>query len=53
MQWVSRDQYEIDTTGSKRFTRALLFVFGISALIGLSIGVVWVAAGLISFGHIW
>ena len=32
-----------------RTSRAILMLFGIAALIGLVIGVVWVVAGLLNF----
>ena len=44
-----REQREIDATASSAFTRVFVVVFGIAALIGLGIGVVWVIAGLLSF----
>lgn len=49
----SLDDREIDRTSSKRFTRLYLIGFGIAALIGLVIGVVWVIAGLLRFHPIW
>jgi hypothetical protein len=44
-----RDQDHIDGTASRAFTRAFLLAFGIAALIGLGIGIVWVIAGLLNF----
>jgi len=44
-----REQREIDTTASSAFTRAFILIFGIAALVGLGIGVVWVIAGLLNF----
>ncbi|HXK40043.1 MAG TPA: hypothetical protein VJ837_04385 [Candidatus Paceibacterota bacterium] len=44
-----REQREIDATASSAFTSVFLLVFGIAALIGLGIGVVWVIAGLLNF----
>ena len=44
-----RDKDQIDGTASRAFTRAFLLAFGIAALIGLGIGVVWVIAGLLTF----
>ena len=44
-----RYQRELDTTASPRFTRWYLKLFGIAALIGLLVGLVWVIAGLLNF----
>ena len=44
-----RDQDQIDGTASRRASRAFVFAFGVAALIGLGIGVVWVIAGLLNF----
>ena len=44
-----KDQDHIDGTASRAFTRAFLLAFGIVALIGLGIGVVWVIAGVLNF----
>ncbi|MGB7219688.1 MAG: hypothetical protein WBD07_12895 [Vicinamibacterales bacterium] len=44
-----RDQDQIDGTASRRASRAFLFAFGLAALIGLGMGVVWVIAGLLNF----
>jgi hypothetical protein len=43
------EQREIDATASKTFTRWFLIAFGIAALLGLSLGLVWVIAGLLNF----
>ena len=44
-----RDQDQIDATASRTFTRAFLLAFGIAALIGLGLGVLWIIAGLLNF----
>ena len=44
-----RDQDQIDATASRGVSRAFLFAFGVAALIGLGMGVLWVIAGLLSF----
>jgi hypothetical protein len=44
-----RDQDQIDGTAGRRFTRGFVIAFGVAALIGLSIGIVWVIAGLLHF----
>jgi len=44
-----RDQDHINGTASRTFTRAFLLAFGIAALIGLGIGVVWIISGLLNF----
>ena len=46
--WM-RDQREIDTTASRTFTRWYLIAFGIAALVGLGVGILWVIAGLLNF----
>jgi hypothetical protein len=48
-----RDERELDTVASKRFTRYYLGAFGIAALIGLAIGVIWVIAGILHFHPLW
>jgi len=49
MRSVMREEREIDTTASPRFTRWYLIAFGVAALIGLVLGIVWVIAGLLYF----
>ena len=44
-----RDQDQIDGTASRRVSHAFLMAFGVAALIGLGIGVVWVIVGLLNF----
>lgn len=44
-----RDQDQINGTASRTFTRAFILAFGVAALIGLGIGVIWVIAGLLNF----
>jgi hypothetical protein len=44
-----RDQDQIDGTASRQASRGFVFAFGVAALIGLVIGVVWVIAGLLNF----
>jgi hypothetical protein len=48
-----RDEREIQTTASKRFTRYYLIAVATAALIGLAIGVVWVVAGILHFHPLW
>jgi hypothetical protein len=48
-----RDEREIQTTASKRFTRYYLLAVGVAALIGLAIGIVWTIAGLLHFHPLW
>jgi hypothetical protein len=38
-----------DSIASPRFMKGYLKLFGIAALIGLLIGIVWVTAGLLNF----
>lgn len=44
-----RDEREADTIASKKFTRYFLSAFGIAALIGLVIGLIWIIAGILHF----
>lgn len=46
---ISRYQRELERTAGPRFTRAYLKAFGIAALLGLLVGVVWVIAALIHY----
>ena len=49
MTTTVRDANRSTATASASFSRAFLIAFGIAALIGLGIGVVWVIAGLLHF----
>jgi hypothetical protein len=40
---------ERDEEGGPRVARALLMAFGVAALVGLGLGVLWVIAGLLNF----
>ena len=44
-------RYEIERQrlAGPRFTRAFLLAFGVAALIGLGLGILWVIAGLLNF----
>jgi hypothetical protein len=44
-------RYEIERqrVGGPRFARAFVIAFGVAALIGLGIGILWVVAGLLNF----
>jgi hypothetical protein len=44
-----RETRELERLASKRFTRFYLMAFGIAAVIGLIIGIVWTIAGLLHF----
>jgi len=48
-----RYQRELDTTAGPRFTRWYIKAFGVAALIGLLIGLVWVIAGILHFNPLW
>jgi hypothetical protein len=50
---IPRYEREEQETASPQFTRAVLMGFGIAALIGLLIGIVWVIAGLLHFHPLW
>ena len=44
-----RDEREIQTTASKRFTRVYVLAFGAAALLGLLAGLIWIVAGILHF----
>ena len=46
---IPRYEREAQQIASRRFTRAVVKAFGIAALVGLIIGVIWVIAGLLNF----
>lgn len=43
---VPRYERELDDAGGPRFARALAIAFGVAGLVGLMVGLGWVAAGL-------
>jgi len=45
---LPRYERELEDRGGPRFARAVLIAFGVAAAIGLGLGLVWVAAGLVS-----
>ena len=50
---IPRYEREQQNIASPRFARAVVKAFGIAALIGLIIGVIWVIAGLLHFHPLW
>jgi hypothetical protein len=46
---IPRYEKELEEIASPRFRRWVLRWFGIAALIGLGIGIVWVLAGILNF----
>ena len=48
-----RDDREIQTMASRRFTRVYLIGFGVAALIGLLAGVLWTITGILHFHPLW
>jgi hypothetical protein len=48
-----RDEREIQTTASKRFTRFYLTAFGAAALVGLLAGLIWITTGILHFHPLW
>ncbi len=44
-----RETRESESIASKGFSRWFLIAFGIAALVGLAIGIIWVIAGLLNF----
>ena len=50
---TTRGLRRIEATTSGRFVRGYFVAFGIAALIGLVIGIVWVIAGVLHFHPLW
>jgi hypothetical protein len=50
---AKRDTRRIDAGRPGWFARSYVTAFGVAALIGLAIGVVWVIAGLLHFHPLW
>jgi hypothetical protein len=50
---ISRYEREQEETAGPRFTRLLLMAYGLAALLGLAVGVLWVLAGLLHFHPVW
>ena len=50
---ISRDERERMRTSGPIFARWLFIAYGIAALIGLAIGVVWTIAGLLHVHPLW
>ena len=48
-----RDEREIQTTASRRFTGGYLIAFGVAALIGLLAGTIWTITGILHFHPLW
>lgn len=50
---ISRYERECEQTAGPRLARLLFVAYGVAALIGLAIGVVWTIAGLLHFHPLW
>jgi hypothetical protein len=50
---ISRYERELQQTAGRTVARFVMAAFGVAALIGLAIGVVWVIAGLLHFHPLW
>jgi hypothetical protein len=50
---IPRYEREQQNIASRRFTRAVIKAFGIAAIVGLIIGVIWTIAGLLHFHPLW
>ena len=48
-----RQDRELDSTASRAETRIYLKAIGVTALIGLIIGIVWTIAGILHFHPLW
>lgn len=46
---IPRYERELEEAAGPRFRRGFLMAFGIAALVGLLIGIIWVIAGLLHF----
>jgi hypothetical protein len=46
---IPRYEREAQQVAGRRFSRAVLKAFGVAALIGLIVGLVWVIGGLMNF----
>jgi hypothetical protein len=50
---IPRYERQEEETATPRFTRAVLKAFGIAALIGLLLGLIWIVAGVVGFNRPW
>jgi hypothetical protein len=50
---IPRHEREQQNIAGPRFTRAVVKVYTIAALIGLMVGLVWVIAGILHFHPLW
>jgi hypothetical protein len=50
---IPRYERELQNIASRRFTRGVLKLYAIAALIGLLFGVIWVIAGILNFHPLW
>ena len=50
---ISKYQLELERTAGPKFTRALLMLFGVAALIGLLVGLIWIVVGVLHFHPLW
>ena len=48
-----RERRQVQATTVGLFVRGYFVAFGIAALIGLVIGIIWVVAGLLHFHPLW
>jgi len=46
---IPRYERELEAAAGPRFRRTFILAFGVAALVGLVIGVIWVIAGLLNF----
>ena len=50
---IPRYEREQQQIAGRRFTRAVLKLYAIGALIGVIVGVIWVIAGFLHFHPLW
>jgi hypothetical protein len=50
---IPRYERERQNIASRRFTRGLVRLYLVAAVIGLIVGVIWVTAGLLKFHPLW
>ncbi len=50
---ISRFEREQEDIAGPRLSRGVFTAYGVAALLGLAIGVIWVIAGLLHFHPVW
>lgn len=50
---IPRYERDRQNIASQRFTRGLLKLYIVAAVVGLIVGIMWVAAGILKFHPLW